>query len=130
MATETIIIVAVILVIGLAWIGQPFIRRERGKRSSDLAVKQRERLLVYYEQALASVRDLDEDYSTGKIRPDDYNRERELWTARGVQVLQALEDLDGESIVEKPLQTGESTPDIDDAIEAMVAERLRAAKAR
>ena len=38
-----------------------------------------------------TIRDLDEDYNTGKLSSDAYETEREYWSAQGVQLLQQLQ---------------------------------------
>ena len=44
---------------------------------------------------LTNIRDLDEDFSTGKINEEDYRTEREVWARRGIRLLRALDQLEG-----------------------------------
>ncbi len=72
------------------------------------------------------MRDLDEDQSTGKIQPDAYEQERQLWAQRGVQILKALDELSEEDAVPLKVKRGKARDgwDIDAAIEAAVAAYL------
>ena len=58
---------------------------------------QRERLERYYERALTNIRDLDEDFATGKINEVDYRREREVWAQRGIRTLRVMDQLESDS---------------------------------
>jgi hypothetical protein len=110
----------------LAWIGMPLLERKKAGTDESPPEKQRERLLVYYERVLRNIRDLDEDHALGKIEEAEYAQEREAWTQRGAQVLEALDAL-GETAPElmrkaTPSAATEDNADaaIDDAIEAAV----------
>ncbi len=84
--------------------------------------RQRARALAYYERALMNVRDLDEDFATGKISAEEYHAERDLWASRGARVLQFLDELD------------QQHPIIDDVnaedaqIDAVIEEAIRAVR--
>lgn len=111
----------VILLAALAWIGAPFLRREKHKAEDGGAERQRDRLLLIYERVLTTIRDLDEDYSTGKIGGADYQIERETWVQRGIQVLKALDRLDAQQIY--------TAPDDDDAIDRAIDDEIEQAVA-
>lgn len=127
MSTEGIISALICLAIVGLWVGRPFLgRRRRGPAADTLLETQRERVVVYYERVLRNLRDLEEDHITGKISPEDYEQERDLWLQRGAQALQTLDQLDGS----KPLNgAGRHLADIDAAIdreiEAAVAQYRR-----
>lgn len=107
----------------LAWILMPLFSREpaAGSEQDPLLDKQRERLLVYYERILRNIRDLDEDHALEKIAEDEYALEREEWTQRGVQVLQALDTIrQREVIAETPANDTAVDNAIDDAIETAI----------
>ena len=73
------------------------LRSRRGDDRSDSSGSQeRERLLQHYEAALAALRDLDEDRSTGKIDADSHAQEREALLQQGEKLLAALDALEGE----------------------------------
>jgi hypothetical protein len=127
MSIEGLIIAVFIALLVLLLVALPFLRRQGQQKSADsLREKQRERLLVYYERVLRNIRDLDEDHALGKIATDEHQQERELWAARGVQVLKALDTL-----ADQPVVTATTADDsaidvaIDDAIEAAVRDVRR-----
>ena len=67
---------------------------------------------------MTNIRDLDEDFSTGKISAEDHQEEREIWARRGIQLLRAQDESD------KERSQDAATPDaerIDKAIEGAVA---------
>lgn len=78
--------------------------------------RQRARAEAYYERVVQNIRDLDDDFATGKIAAEEHQAEREQWVQRGSVVLKLLDEMD-----DKPL-TAASADDaaIDDAIEQAV----------
>jgi hypothetical protein len=106
----------------------PLLRRESQSGVDALHIqKQRERLLVYYERVLTNLRDLDEDYTTGKMPDEAYATEREEWMQRGVEVLSTLDALDNHSVIPAAVQDDAAVDEaIDDAIEAAIAARRKA----
>ena len=127
MSTEGILAGAVILLIAIAWIGSPLLKRHSTMRNEQaLRQKQRDRLLMIYERVLTNIRDLDEDRSTGKMRLSDYEAEREEWVQRGVQVLKALDALDAEAV--PPPAPGDENDD--QAIDEQIEEAIAAYRAR
>jgi hypothetical protein len=129
MSLEALIVVLTLLVITGLWIAAPFFDRSR-QHAAESTQKQRDRLLLHYERALGNIRDLDEDYATGKIHPDAYAAEREQWVQRGIQILMALDEVSGKPVAEtKPSSTADVERSIDNRIEAAVqAHRRQAAK--
>lgn len=128
MSIEGLLISLVIVAATVLWIASPFWQRQAGAAASDALVqKQRERLLVYYERVLTNVRDLDEDYSTGKMQASDYETEREEWVQRGVQVLKALDELDHHHLIVSDADQAALDHAIDDAIERAIATHRRTA---
>jgi hypothetical protein len=117
---EGVIIALVLFAGALVWVIAPLIRGARGEGDA-LAQKRRERLLVYYERVLTNLRDLDEDFATGKIAEPEYHDERETWVQRGIQVLRAMDALEAEG--QPPAAADDEAIDreIDSAIEAAVA---------
>jgi hypothetical protein len=77
--------------------------KTRATQTTDL---QHDRLLGLYERVLTTIRDLDEDYSTGKMPEESYRQEREIWSQRGVEVLQALDEHGSKTTV--PAKNGPS----------------------
>jgi serine kinase of HPr protein (carbohydrate metabolism regulator) len=125
MSIEGILLALVLTTLTVALVALPLLRRG-AVQAADTQVmdKQRERLLVYYERVLKNIHDLDEDYGLGKLAPDEYSRDRELWAQRGVQVLKALDDLrQGRALVQPvPQAADDAAVDraIDDTIEAAI----------
>lgn len=130
--TETLIVIGGITIASLLWLIVPFFGRDQQTQNA-INQKQLERLLMYYEQVMATLRDLEEDHITGKIAEADYQEEREAWAARGVKVLGAINEVAAMDPVELPKQStakrqekAESYDDIDAAIEAAVSKALSA----
>lgn len=111
---------AVGLALALAW---PFFAPHTQEDNGQLE-RQRQRAQAYYERVLANIRDLDEDYSTGKIEQAEYQAEREAWAARGVVVLGLLDDLGQRQAI---TDLGADAAHIDAAIEAAVQARRQEA---
>ena len=118
MSPEGVFIALVLFAGALIWVISPLVRGARGE-GDVLAQKRHERLLVYYERVLTNLRDLDEDFATGKIAEPEYQDEREIWAQRGIQVLRALDTVEGQ-----PLTAADDEGidrEIDSEIEAAVA---------
>ncbi len=102
--------------IALIIVARPLFRATAGgKHSADELALKRDQLGQYYERVLTNIRDLDEDYATGKIDRADYQPEREAWVQRGIQLLRAQDELAAASA--EP----QSAERIDRAIETAVA---------
>jgi hypothetical protein len=111
-----VISIALTLVV-LAYVLLPVIWRHR-RTESEFISKQRERALAYYERVLKNVRDLDDDYTTGKIDEAEYQTERDVWMNRGVHLLKMLDELDEEHNI--VADTSADDADIDEAIEVAI----------
>ncbi|MCU0511974.1 MAG: hypothetical protein MUE40_05310 [Anaerolineae bacterium] len=120
MSTTGLIISLVILAFGLAWIASPLLGRARRKGASTL---ERDELLTRYERVLSAIRDLDEDYQTGKLNAEAYQEERSVWAQRGVLVLQRLEEQGGLPRAGADFRPAAAadTSHVDDELEAAVA---------
>ncbi len=130
--TGTLIVIGGITIAGLLWLVLPFFGRDEPSQN-EIEQKHLERLLMYYEQVMATLRDLEEDHITGKMTEEDYHEEREAWAARGVKVLGAINEVSQMAPADLPKQTktksqpqAESNDDIDAAIEAAVSKALGA----
>jgi hypothetical protein len=118
MSPQGLLIVAIVVLLVGIWVMLPLRRREKPS-TDDTSEKQLDRLSMFYERILTNIRDLDEDYSTGKMNDADYQTEREDWVQRGVQVLKALDQLGARQPVNG--ERAGSAEEIDDAIEAAIA---------
>jgi hypothetical protein len=122
MSIEGLIVGFVLLSLVVLIVALPLLRRE--PRFDDAAAqieRQRERALAYYERVLRNLRDVEEDHALGKLDDAAYTQERELWAARGVQVLKALEGLDAGTLI-APAHADDAAIDhtLDDAVEQAV----------
>ena len=120
MSIAGLLISLLLIAIAAAIVARPLLRRSSraGQRQDADRQLQREQLLIHYERVLTNIRDLDEDFGTGKLSADDHQEEREAWLQRGVILLRALDELDTEQSQVPGEQDAES---IDRAIEAAVA---------
>jgi hypothetical protein len=121
MSVAGLVVLAALAALVLLVVLWPFVRPlpETQRRMLD---RQRERALAYYERALINVRDLDEDFATGKISEEEYRAERELWASRGARVLQFLDELDHQ----RPIIDDVSADDAQ--IDAVIEEAIRSVR--
>jgi hypothetical protein len=124
MTSTSIFIGVIVAVLGIAWFIMPFFRRKI--QSNDHSTE--ERLLVLYEQVIATLRDLEEDFGTGKLDEAEYQEEREAWLARGATLLEAMGETPNTHTVQPSFsEAPETLDDIDAAIESAVAKALQRA---
>ena len=116
-------IALVLSLIAMAIVARPLLRPARRERAAASSHReQSDRIETYYERVLTNIRDLDEDFATGKINESDYRNERDVWAERGIRLLRARDQLANE---QAPSNDAER---IDRAIEEAVAvyrERLQ-----
>ncbi len=94
MSIEGLIACLIVFLATIGLMALPFLGRKTLASSKQAQLlKQRDELLTNYERVVASIRDLDDDHLTGKLDDDTYERERTVWSERGVQVLAALDEL-------------------------------------
>ena len=127
MSIEAAVVCGVLILASLYFVVAPFWSKDTISPAALSFQRQRDTLLVYYEQVTSSLRDLKEDEASGKLSPEEYQVEYEKWMQRGIQILQVLETLEREK---QPLMS-ENTPaeDIDQAIEDAVQLYLKSNKA-
>lgn len=124
MSTSGIIFAAVAGVISVLWILAPlFMKSAQAAGETIMMQKQRERLLVYYDQVLRTIQDLDEDFNMGKLTEDTYAESREQHVQRGIQILQALDEMPE---IQVAPQVQLSDEELDARIEAEIASYLTA----
>lgn len=110
-----------VLVIGIAWLVIPVLRRA-DEVSTDV---KRDALLVAYERIVATIRDLDEDFATGKLQQADYDTQREALMQRGMVLLEALGEKPGKQKASRGrVQKANIDTALDEAIEAAVARAM------
>ncbi len=119
MSIPGLLIALLISLVALAAVARPLLRPARMRRSAGSSLRlESKRVKTYYERVLTNIRDLDEDFATGKIGEDDYREEREVWALRGIRLLRAQDQLEREL---STLAAGEDAESIDRAIEEAVA---------
>lgn len=112
---------AIFALISVAMIVKPLLSRQ----SSGLAPGEERtaaELESMYQTVLDTIHSLDEDYNTGKLAANAYQKERAYWVERGVQLLAALDakdDIDLTSSSDRPDTVSDA--DLDDAIEQALA---------
>lgn len=116
MSIEGLIGSVILVLVGLVTVSLPFLRRNwAGLSPRERAIqKARDELLTTYERVLATIRDLDEDYQTGKLTDTEYQQERGYWAERGVYLLQQLEP---DAASPEPVRASPQETVLDDAIE-------------
>ena len=120
MTVTGLVVAALMLVLTIIYVLMPLVTGSRRSNSAFIN-RQRERALTYYERVLTNVRDLDEDHSTGKISPVEYEAEREVWVERGVRVLRLLDELTEQHNIVDNMEADDAA--IDAAIEAAIRKR-------
>ena len=119
MSIAGLLIALILSLIALAIVARPLLGPAcRGRAAESGLRHQRERVVTYYERVLTNIRDLDEDFATGKINEEDYRTEREVWARRGIRLLRVLDQLERERTLAADEDDAER---IDRAIEEAVA---------
>ncbi|MCS7072601.1 MAG: hypothetical protein NZM00_13925, partial [Anaerolinea sp.] len=126
-SSEALILSLIMMAISIVVVALPLLRRsqleqQRARESEQL------KLLAAYERALVTVRDLDEDYSIGKLPEDQYRVERATWLERGAAILEMLEQYAdvGHQRRMRPIEAKTPAAPADDAIESAIAAYIKA----
>ena len=94
MSIAGLLIALALSLIALAIVARPLLRTGHRERAAETSQsQQRARIETYYERVLSNIRDLDEDFATGKIGEDAYRVEREVWVERGLRLLRVRDQL-------------------------------------
>ena len=119
MSIPGLLIALLLSLIALAILARPLLGPARQRRSARNSLRlESDRVKSYYERVLTNIRDLDEDFATGKINEADYQAEREVWAQRGIRLLRVQDRLEREG---NPPADGDDGERIDQAIEEAVA---------
>jgi hypothetical protein len=62
----------------------------QARAADDAYQRERDALKLSYQAVLNTLRDLEEDYATGKLTDEDYQAEKARWQAEGVRILKDL----------------------------------------
>ena len=92
----------------LIYIFKPLFAKQDSMTRATRRESRRQQLLEDRESVYEAIRELDFDHRMGKVEDDDYQETRGRFQARAVDVLKALDDMDGrldhlESDVEKEI---------------------------
>lgn len=121
MSLPGLFLTLVLVVILALWVAAPLLSRRSHRAADHTAQQEYERVVVNYERVLTNIRDLDEDFATGKIEHSDYQAEREAWIERGITLLRTMDAL---------TERNSAASTVEDEIEARVAaHRARTTKA-
>lgn len=64
----------------------------RQSESTGARHSSRRNLDANYRRVLLNIRDLDEDFATGKLDAHSYHDEREAWVRRGIELLRQINE--------------------------------------
>jgi len=119
MMSDVGILMAVALVFAsLIAVGYPLLSQHIALGDRARQRRLHDELTTSYERIVATLRDLDEDFRTGKLNESDYRPEREQWVARGIIILQQIEEVG-------PLpQQITITPNTEDQTDAQIEEAI------
>lgn len=79
----------VLTLLALIVVAHPLLRRQE---SIDARHSSPSDLDTSYQRVLINIRDLDEDFATGKLDTRSYDEERESWVARGIELLRQIDE--------------------------------------
>lgn len=131
MTTEALIIVIIMLIVSVVAIAMPFVSARRAKRQESVITlqKARDELLTSYERVLSTIRDLDDDFQTGKLSETEYRQEREYWAEMGVRLLRQLDPNGAPAGEPAPARAANAADQVlDEAIEHAIQQYLQAAR--
>lgn len=118
MSIAGLLISLMLAAVAAAIVARPLLQSRRGHSVGvDGRQQQLARQRTYYERILTNIRDLDEDFSTGKIGALEYQGQREAWAQRGIQALGRLDELERQQAATCESLGAEG---IDEAIESAV----------
>lgn len=93
MSTPGVIAAALLIAISFMVVGYPLLGKQFAFGDKVRRQRLQDELMTTYERVVATIRDLDEDFNTGKLNESDYTPERQHWAARGVELLQKLDEI-------------------------------------
>jgi hypothetical protein len=138
LAEGTLILTIAMLSASILFMVAPFVMARRSKKRMALARAQEKRdsLIANYERIVATLRDLEEDYNTGKLDQATYERDREHWAGLGTQLLAELDvnssvvkhSQPSASVKKKQAERSDADADaiLDDAIESAIQNYVQA----
>ena len=93
MTLQGLIALGVMVIFGLIVMIYPFftVRTTASSNQKRRLNTSRDELLASYERVLSTMRDLEDDFKSGKMPEEDYEEERVYWSQYGVRLLKLLE---------------------------------------
>lgn len=76
-------------VLALIIVAYPLLRRQASTSARHSSPRDLE---TSYRRVLINIRDLDEDFATGKLDARSYRDERETWVGRGIELLRQIDE--------------------------------------
>ena len=93
MSDAGILSAVILILISLIIVCYPLLSRHIALGDQARQRRLHDELITSYERVVATIRDLDEDFRTGKLNESDYRPEREQWVSRGITFLQQIEEV-------------------------------------
>ncbi len=123
MSIPGILMALVLVALSVAIVGLPLLRANSNRSREALARKAYDEILTAYERVLTAIRDLDEDFQTGKLQEDEYQEERARRVQQGSELLHHLEKLDAAAPLPDTFSPSAApvTAVADDEVEALIA---------
>ncbi len=126
------ILLALVILVAM-YLAQPYMER-RGKiiSAEELALSA---LFAERDHAIDTLKELEFDYSLGKIPAEDYDGQRVDLMQKGAEVLRKIDEFKAEDIPEDKVETAISSrraeiSPVDDDLESLIAERRSKRKAK
>lgn len=120
MSAAGLIFALLFVAAGCAYVLLPITRQAQIRSQSERARKAHDELLTAYERVLSAVRDLDEDFQTGKLDAETHHEERSRWVQRGAGLLQQIEQ-SSPTVTTPPSAAPKPEVSDDDPVEALIA---------
>jgi hypothetical protein len=121
MSIPGILMALVLVALSVAIVALPLLRANSSRSREALARKAHDEILTAYERVLTTIRDLDEDFQTGKLQETEYQEERTRRVQQGAVLLQQLEVLDASQVWQGGVETPAAAAVDDAAVEALIA---------
>lgn len=120
MQIQSILFLAGVFLLVAAFVGWPFLQTAVQRVTDD---RTRSRLLAEKERLLTVLRELDFDYSLGKIPEEDYPSQRDDLVRQGAEVMKKLDEIPGVILPIPAPDKGEPANVSDEDIEDLIAKR-------
>jgi len=130
MSDAGILSAVILILISLIIVCYPLLSRHIALGDQARQRRLHDELITSYERVVATIRDLDEDFRTGKLNESDYRPEREQWVSRGITFLQQIEEVGPlpQHVVTPAAVADELDDDADAQIEDAIAHYMNVVK--